>query len=87
MTPANRVCNPKKCVGRVVPRYQYPRLGSLPVLLLPLTVPVLIASVKATAVALGAQSVEPLPWLQLLLAFDVIMVATSFLVFEYILDE
>jgi heme exporter protein B len=59
----------------------------LPVLLLPLTVPVLIASVKATAVALGAQSVEPLPWLQLLLAFDVIMVATSFLVFEYILDE
>ena len=59
----------------------------LPVLLLPLTVPVLIASVKATAVALGAQPVEPLPWLQLLLGFDVIVVATSFLVFEYILDE
>lgn len=59
----------------------------LPVLLLPLTVPVLIASVKATAVALGAQPVESLPWLQLLLGFDVIVVATSFLVFEYILDE
>ena len=59
----------------------------LPVLLLPLTVPVLIASVKSTDVALGAQPVEPLPWLQLLLGFDVIVVVTSFLVFEYILDE
>ncbi len=59
----------------------------LPLLLLPLTVPVLIASVKATAVALGARPPEPLPWLQLLLGFDVIVVATSFLVFEYILDE
>ena len=59
----------------------------LPLLLLPLTVPVLIASVKATALALGARPPEPLPWLQLLLGFDVIVVATSFLVFEYILDE
>jgi heme exporter protein B len=59
----------------------------LPLLLLPLTVPVLIASVKATAIALGARPVEPLPWLQLLLAFDVIVVAASLLVFEYILDE
>lgn len=59
----------------------------LPLLLLPLTVPVLIASVKATAVALGARPAEQLPWIQLLLGFDVIVVATSFLVFEYILDE
>jgi heme exporter protein B len=59
----------------------------LPLLLLPLTVPVLIASVKATALALGARPPEPLPWLQLLLGFDVIVVATSFLVFEYILDD
>ena len=59
----------------------------LPLLLLPLTVPVLIASVKATAVALGGRPPEPRPWLQLLLGFDVIVVATSFLVFEYILDE
>ncbi len=59
----------------------------LPLLLLPLTVPVLIASVKATAEALGARAAEPLPWLQLLAGFDVIVVAASFLVFEYILDE
>jgi heme exporter protein B len=59
----------------------------LPVLLLPLTVPVLIASVKATAIALGARPVETLPWLQLLVGFDVIVVATSFIVFEYVLEE
>lgn len=59
----------------------------LPLLLLPLTVPVLIASVKATAMAVGAQPAEELPWLQLLVGFDVIVVAASFLVFEYVLDE
>jgi heme exporter protein B len=59
----------------------------LPLLLLPLTVPILIASVKATALALGARPPEPLPWLQLLLGFDVIVVAASFLVFEYVLDD
>src|SRR5262245_55420658 len=59
----------------------------LPLLLLPLTVPVLIASVKSTAIALGARPPESLPWLQLLIGFDVVLVATSVLVFEYILDE
>ena len=59
----------------------------LPLLLLPLTVPVLIASVKATALALGARPPEPLPWLQLLIGFDIIVVAAAFLVFEYVLDE
>ena len=59
----------------------------LPLLLLPLTVPVLIASVKATALALGARPPEPLPWLQLLAGFDVVVVAAAFLVFEYILDD
>jgi heme exporter protein B len=59
----------------------------LPLLLLPLTVPVLIASVKATAIALGARPVETLPWLQLLAGFDIVVVATSFIVFEYLLEE
>lgn len=59
----------------------------LPLLLLPLTVPVLIASVKATAIALGARPAESLPWLQLLAGFDVVVVATSFIVFEYLLEE
>jgi heme exporter protein B len=59
----------------------------LPLLLLPLTVPVLIASVKATALAVGASPADSPPWLQLLVGFDVVVVATAYLVFEYLLDE
>jgi heme exporter protein B len=58
----------------------------LPLLLLPLAVPVLIASVKATAIAIGARPIEELPWLQLLAGFDVILVAASYLVFEYVVE-
>jgi heme exporter protein B len=59
----------------------------LPLLLLPLAVPVLIASVKATAAAIGARPPDDIPWLQFLAGFDVVLVAASFLVFEYILEE
>lgn len=59
----------------------------LPTLLLPLEVPVVIASVRATAAAMGAQSAGPLPWLQLLVGFDVILVAASYIVFEYAIDD
>jgi heme exporter protein B len=59
----------------------------LPVLLFPLEVPVVIASVKATALALGARPADPLPWLQLLVGFDVILVASSFLMFEYVIED
>jgi heme exporter protein B len=59
----------------------------LPLLLLPLAVPVLIASVKATAAALGTRADDNIPWVQFLAGFDVILVAASFLVFEYLLEE
>ena len=59
----------------------------LPLLLFPLEVPVVIASVKATALALGAHPAEAIPWLQLLIGFDVVVVATAFLVFEYVVDD
>jgi heme exporter protein B len=59
----------------------------LPLLLLPLAVPVLIASVKATAAAIGTRPPDDIPWLQFLAGFDVVLVAASFLVFEYILEE
>jgi heme exporter protein B len=59
----------------------------LPLLLFPLEVPVVIASVEATARAIGPTTAEALPWLQLLVGFDVILVATSFLVFEYVIEE
>ena len=59
----------------------------LPILLFPLEVPVVIASVEATAVALGVPAEDPRPWLQLLIGFDVVLVAAAFLVFEYVVEE
>jgi heme exporter protein B len=58
----------------------------LPVLLLPITVPVLIASVETTAFALGAQEAASF-WFKLLIVYDVIFVTVSLLVFEYLLQE
>lgn len=57
----------------------------LPLLLFPLAVPVLIATVKATAQALGGSD-DGHPWLGLLAAFDALFLAVSFLVFEYVIE-
>ncbi|MEE9268832.1 MAG: heme exporter protein CcmB [Candidatus Krumholzibacteria bacterium] len=58
----------------------------LPVLLLPITVPVLIAAVETTAYALGAQEGVSF-WFKLLVTYDVIFVTASFLAFEYVIQE
>jgi heme exporter protein B len=58
----------------------------LPILLLPITVPVLIAAVETTAYALGAQD-EASFWFKLLVVYDVIFVTVSYLTFEYVLQE
>ena len=58
----------------------------LPILLLPITVPVLIAAVEATAYALGADT-DPSFWMRLLVIYDVIFVTVSFLTFGHILQE
>lgn len=59
----------------------------LPVLLLPLAVPVLLASVKLTE---GALAGEPwgasLAWWQLLVGFDVVFVVAGLLTFELVLE-
>jgi heme exporter protein B len=60
----------------------------LPILLLPVAAPVLIAAVKATAGILDGQSMgEIARWLQLLVAFDVIFPATAFMTFDYVVKE
>jgi len=60
----------------------------LPILLLPLAVPVMIAAVEATR---GALSASPLDlyqqWLQLLAVFDVVFTVLSFWAFEWIVDS
>ena len=58
----------------------------LPVLLFPVSVPVIIGSVKATALAFGGPH-DGYPWLGLILAFDAIFLAVSFAVFEFVIED
>jgi heme exporter protein B len=59
----------------------------LPVLLLPLAVPVLIAAVRLTEAALaGDGAAATSGWWQLLLGFDVVFVTAGLLTFEFVLE-
>ena len=60
----------------------------LPVLLFPIAIPAIIASVEATGIILRGEGLnEAFDWLKILIAFDVIVIVTSFLTFEFVLEE
>jgi heme exporter protein B len=60
----------------------------LPILLFPLIIPVLIAAVKAsTGYLQGMVFADILPWINLLIVYDVIFIAISFMVFDFIVEE
>lgn len=61
----------------------------LPVLLFPISVPVLLAAVKGTGQILnqGVSWERLLPWLKVLIGFDVIFVVVCMLLYEYALEE
>jgi heme exporter protein B len=60
----------------------------LPILLFPLVVPVLIAAVKASGGYLqGLAFSEIRNWINLLIVYDVIFIAISFMVFDYVVEE
>lgn len=59
----------------------------LPLLLLPLLTPVLIASTEATAALLAQDPVLRLDWLGILIAFDVVFLTALWLFGEYLLEE
>jgi heme exporter protein B len=60
----------------------------LPILLLPLAIPVLIAAVQATSwLAEGGTFAEVGGWVRLLVAYDLIIVAVSVLTFGYVVEE
>jgi heme exporter protein B len=60
----------------------------LSILFFPISVPVIIASVKATGIILNGQSFqEVFPWLKILVAFDLIFLLVSYLTFEHIMEE
>jgi heme exporter protein B len=60
----------------------------LPVLLFPVIVPVLLAAVKASGGFLQDLPLSEIwPWLNILIAYDVIFTAVAYMVFDYIVEE
>lgn len=68
----------------VVPRA---REAVLPLLVMPLVTPVLVAATKATTLATVGRGGEVGSWLALLVAFDVAMLAASSLLFDHLLED
>ena len=60
---------------------------TLPLLLFPVLVPVIIGAVKATGETLPGTPPGGPPWLNLLIAFDAIFLALAYLLFEYVIEE
>jgi len=60
----------------------------LPILLFPLTLPVIIAAVKASqGFLLMIPMAEIAPWLNLLIVYDLIFTAAAFMAFDYVVEE
>ena len=59
----------------------------LPVLLFPLMIPVILATVRTLEIILGAGAPQDLvPWFRLLVGFDLIFITAGFLLLEWVLD-
>jgi heme exporter protein B len=60
----------------------------LSILFFPISVPVIIASVKATGIILNGMPFQTvIPWLKILVGFDLIFLLVSYLTFEFITEE
>jgi len=62
----------------------------LPLILFPLQVPVVLATVKSTAAAIrvpGAEVVETSNWTGLLIAFSVLFLGLSLVLFDHAIEE
>jgi len=60
----------------------------LPILLFPVVLPILISAVKASAGILqGFEWAEILPWINMLMAYNVIFIAVAFMVFDFVVEE
>jgi len=60
----------------------------LPILLFPVVIPLLIAAVQASGGILNdIPAVEIQPWINMLIAYDVILIATAYMLFDFIVEE
>lgn len=64
------------------------RESLLPIVMLPITLPMMLAAVRATTGILSASPQdEGVTWPQILIVLDVIYLAASFLLFEFVIEE
>jgi heme exporter protein B len=60
----------------------------LPIILLPVTIPLVLAAVRASRVVVDARGMgEYWAWAGILIAFDLVLTAISYLTFDYIVEE
>ncbi|HET7011425.1 MAG TPA: heme exporter protein CcmB [Anaerolineales bacterium] len=60
----------------------------LPILLFPVVLPLLLAAVKASQGFLqGFDMAEIVPWINLLLVYDVVFLAVAWMVFDFVVEE
>ena len=60
----------------------------LPILLFPVILPILIAAVKGSSGFLqGLDIADIVPWINLMLVYDVIFTAVAFMTFDYVVEE
>jgi heme exporter protein B len=60
----------------------------LSILVFPISVPLIIASVKATGLILDGGSIQAVySWLKILVAFDLVFLLLAYLTFAYIMEE
>lgn len=60
----------------------------LPILLFPVIIPVILGAVKGSAGFLqGTELSEIMPWINLLITYDIIFFAIAFMVFDYVVEE
>jgi heme exporter protein B len=60
----------------------------LPILLFPVSIPVLVAAVKASGGYLGGLEMTDIrPWINILISYNVIFTAVAWMVFDYVVEE
>ena len=60
----------------------------LPILLFPVVIPVIIAAVQASnGILTGAETIEITPWVNLIIAYDIVLISVAFMLFDYVVEE
>lgn len=60
----------------------------LPILLFPVTIPIILAASKSTSYLLAGRDISQIwSWMRILIIFDVIFLVVCFLLYEYVLEE